>query len=83
MMMGRQPVPIGFDSFSWHAHEFLFGYLGAVIAGFVLITVPNWIGRLPVMGRPLAGLWVAGRIALRPPRFAVRKAPAQKLKMAA
>ena len=67
MMIGRQPVPIGFDPFSWHAHEFLFGYLAAVIAGFVLTAVPNWTGGLPVMGWPLAGLvglWVAGRIAL-------------------
>ncbi|WP_134682240.1 NnrS family protein [Paracoccus ravus] len=67
MMTGRQPVPIGFDPFSWHAHEFLFGYLGAVIAGFVLTAVPNWTGRLPVMGWPLAGLvglWLAGRVAM-------------------
>lgn len=51
---------------SWHAHEMIFGYLGAVIAGFVLTAVPNWTGRLPLSGWPLAGLvglWLAGRIA--------------------
>lgn len=41
--------------------------LGAVVAGFLLTAVPNWTGRLPIVGWPLAGLfslWVAGRIAI-------------------
>jgi uncharacterized protein involved in response to NO len=52
---------------SWHVHEMLFGYLGGVIAGFLLTAVPNWTGRLPVAGAPLAALfalWVAGRFAM-------------------
>ena len=60
-------LPTRFDPVSWHAHEFLFGYLGAIIAGFLLTAVPNWTGRLPVVGWPLAGLfalWVAGRGAI-------------------
>lgn len=51
----------------WHVHEMLFGYLGGVIAGFLLTAVPNWTGRLPVAGLSLAGLfglWVAGRVAM-------------------
>ncbi len=51
----------------WHAHEMIFGYLGAVMAGFVLTAVPNWTGRLPISGAPLAGLlalWMLGRIAM-------------------
>lgn len=51
----------------WHVHEMLFGYLGAVIAGFLLTAVPNWTGRLPVAGTALAGLfslWAAGRAAM-------------------
>lgn len=51
----------------WHAHEMLFGFSSAVLAGFLLTAVPNWTGRLPVSGRPLVylfGLWVAGRLAL-------------------
>jgi uncharacterized protein involved in response to NO len=51
----------------WHVHEMLFGYLAAVMAGFLLTAVPNWTGRLPVIGRPLAGLvalWAAGRLAM-------------------
>jgi uncharacterized protein involved in response to NO len=55
-----------FQSVDWHAHEMLFGYLFAVIAGFILTAIPNWTGRLPLSGRPLAlllGLWLLGRLA--------------------
>ncbi len=51
----------------WHIHEMLFGYAAAAVAGFLLTAIPNWTGRLPVCGAPLAGLfalWLAGRIAL-------------------
>ena len=64
MLTGHAVLPTAFDPISWHAHEFLFGYLGAVLAGFLLTAVPNWTGRLPIVGWPLAGLvalWLAGR----------------------
>ena len=61
------PAPEGaFTGVAWHAHEMIFGYLGAVLAGFILTAVPNWTGRLPLSGWPLAGLvglWLAGRLA--------------------
>jgi uncharacterized protein involved in response to NO len=59
-------LPGPFSGFEWHAHEMLFGYLGAVMAGFILTAIPNWTGRLPLSGWPLAGLvalWLAGRAA--------------------
>jgi Uncharacterized protein involved in response to NO len=52
---------------AWHAHEMLFGYSSAALAGFLLTAVPNWTGRLPVSGLPLLGLfavWCLGRLAL-------------------
>ena len=55
-----------FGGMHWHAHEMLFGYLFAVIAGFILTAIPNWTGRLPLSGMPLAalvGFWLAGRVA--------------------
>lgn len=55
---------------NWHAHEMLFGYTSAALAGFVLTAIPNWTGRLPVSGRPLLGLvlvWAAGRLAMAAP----------------
>jgi len=67
MLSGHLVLPTAFDPVSWHAHEFLFGYLGAVVAGFLLTAVPNWTGRLPIVGWRLgwlAGLWLAGRVAV-------------------
>jgi len=52
---------------SWHAHEMLFGYTSAALAGFLLTAIPNWTGRLPVSGWPLLSLfavWCLGRLAL-------------------
>jgi len=54
-------------SLSWHVHEMLFGYAGGVIVGFLMTAVPNWTGRMPVVGVPLmlmVGLWLGGRIAM-------------------
>lgn len=56
-----------FAPVDWHVHEMLFGYLPAVMTGFLLTAIPNWTGRLPVQGLPLLGLvllWLAGRIAV-------------------
>ncbi|WP_029059553.1 NnrS family protein [Stappia stellulata] len=67
MLTGRTVLPTAFDPVSWHAHAFLYGYLGAVIAGFMLTAVPNWTGRLPIVGWRLAILaliWLAGRAAV-------------------
>lgn len=67
MLAGRDVLPTAFDPVSWHAHEMLFGYLGAVMAGFLLTAVPNWTGSLPVTGWPLLGLvalWALGRVAV-------------------
>ncbi|MEI4263707.1 NnrS family protein [Roseovarius sp. D0-M9] len=67
MLFGSLRLPMAFDPVSWHAHEFLFGYLGAVVAGFLLTAVPNWTGRLPIVGwrlGMLALLWLTGRVAL-------------------
>ena len=56
-----------FAPVDWHVHEMLFGYLAAVITGFLLTAIPNWTGRLPVQGLPLLALvllWLAGRLAI-------------------
>jgi uncharacterized protein involved in response to NO len=64
---GALTLGAGFAPLDWHIHEMLFGYVAAVIAGFLLTAIPNWTGRLPVCGLPLAALsllWLAGRIAM-------------------
>lgn len=51
----------------WHAHEMLFGFVMAAIAGFALTAVATWTGRPPVRGPVLAWLlaaWLAGRVAM-------------------
>lgn len=49
---------------AWHAHEMIFGYAGAALAGFALTAIPNWTGRLPVRGNRLfmlVALWLLAR----------------------
>ena len=51
---------------AWHAHEMLFGYILAVVAGFLLTSVRNWTGLETVSGPALFALfcfWVAARVA--------------------
>lgn len=51
----------------WHAHEMVFGFAVAVIAGFLLTAVGNWTQRETATGRLLAMLsllWIAGRVAM-------------------
>lgn len=67
MLSGYIALPTVLQPVDWHVHELLFGYVPAVIAGFLLTAVPNWTGRLPVVGKPLAMLfvtWCAGRVAM-------------------
>ena len=66
-LTGEISLPAALDPLAWHRHEMLFGFVGAVIGGFLLTAVPNWTGRLPIAGWPLAGLfvlWAAARAAL-------------------
>jgi uncharacterized protein involved in response to NO len=65
--LGFIELPTDFPPIAWHVHELLFGYVPAIVAGFLLTAVPNWTGRLPVVGWPLAalfGIWLAGRVAV-------------------
>lgn len=60
--MGLEMPPV-----RWHAHEMLFGYTSAAIAGFFLTVVPNWT-RAKAQKGPLlvvlSGLWLVGRAAV-------------------
>jgi uncharacterized protein involved in response to NO len=64
---GELKLVSAFAPRDWHAHEMLYGYLPAVVTGFLLTAIPNWTGRLPLQGRPLLVLvlvWIAGRLAV-------------------
>lgn len=59
----------------WHVHEMIFGFLPAVIAGFLFTAMPNWTDRPPIKSLPLMLvwiLWLAGRLIIAipwPPPF--------------
>ena len=64
---GELSLHSAFAPRDWHVHEMLYGYLPAVITGFLFTAIPNWTGRLPIQGKPLLALvlvWVAGRVAV-------------------
>lgn len=67
MFEGHFGLPSAFSSLDWHVHEMVFGFAPAIVAGFLLTAIPNWTGRLPVVGVPLAllvALWGLGRVAV-------------------
>jgi uncharacterized protein involved in response to NO len=64
---GEITLTSAFAPRDWHVHEMLYGYLPAVITGFLFTAIPNWTGRLPIQGTPLLVLvmvWIAGRLGV-------------------
>lgn len=54
-------------SLAWHVHEMVFGFVIAVIIGFLFTAASNWTGLATPRGRhlaALAALWLAGRVAM-------------------
>jgi uncharacterized protein involved in response to NO len=57
----------GLGAIGWHAHEMIFGYAMAVVAGFLLTAVRNWTGIATLRGAPLLALlvfWLLARVLL-------------------
>jgi uncharacterized protein involved in response to NO len=64
---GELRLTSAFAPRDWHVHEMLYGYLPAIITGFLFTAIPNWTGRLPIQGTPLLTLvavWIAGRFCV-------------------
>ena len=58
--------PLG-GGYWWHIHEMIFGFGGAIIAGFLLTAVQNWTGVRGAQGATLLALfllWLAARFFL-------------------
>lgn len=67
MLEGLIQLPPGMPPTWWHAHEMLYGFVPAAIAGFLMTAMPNWTGVAPPKGLwllALAALWLAGRLAM-------------------
>jgi len=64
-LSGRITISSELGAMGWHAHEMIFGYLGAVLAGFLLTAAASWTG-LPTIGGKgvlaLLALWLVARI---------------------
>lgn len=70
ILTGWTDSPFRHAARDWHVHEMLFGFLPAVITGFLLTAMPNWTDRPPLRGTPLlalVALWLAGRLTIALP----------------
>jgi uncharacterized protein involved in response to NO len=70
ILTGWTDSPFRYAPRDWHVHEMLFGFLPAVITGFLLTAMPNWTDRPPLRGTPLLALvtlWLAGRLTIAMP----------------
>jgi uncharacterized protein involved in response to NO len=67
LVLGGLAQPTYLPPAVWHAHEMVFGFAVAVMAGFLLTAAGNWTKRETLVRAPLlalAALWVAGRVAV-------------------
>lgn len=67
LLANESALGLHFAPRDWHVHEMVFGFLPAVMTGFLLTAIPNWTDRPPLRGRPLmllAVLWLGGRLAM-------------------
>lgn len=64
-LAGAPPWHVPANPLDWHAHEMVFGYAGAVLAGFLLTAIRKWTGRSTADGIPLlvlCVLWSGARV---------------------
>jgi uncharacterized protein involved in response to NO len=67
ILAGMLAAPARIGPIWWHAHEMVFGFVTAAVAGFLLTSVPVWSATQPVVGwrlGALVGVWLVGRVAV-------------------
>lgn len=67
VILGLVTLPTAPPPHLWHAHEMIFGYGSAALAGFLLTAAPNWTGAKAAPHRfiaAVAALWLLGRLAV-------------------
>lgn len=60
-----QGLNAAYPAMTWHAHEMIFGYTLAVVAGFLLTAIKNWTGQQTLHQAPLlllTAIWLAARL---------------------
>jgi uncharacterized protein involved in response to NO len=63
---GSSSIFLNVDPLFWHGHEMIFGFSGALIAGFILTASANWTKTTPYQGKALILLitfWLLERIS--------------------
>lgn len=66
-LQGYLQPPTYTTAFLWHGHEMLFGFVTAIVVGFLLTAVQNWTGIKGLNGKPLLlliSVWLAARVSL-------------------
>lgn len=67
IVTGKMQAPLALHPFAWHAHEMLYGFFTAAVAGFLLTAVCNWTQTERLHGKWLAVMflvWLAGRVTM-------------------
>ncbi|CAB0151473.1 hypothetical protein PSI9734_01860 [Pseudidiomarina piscicola] len=67
VLSGSVQLPVFADVMFWHSHEMIFGFVAAIIVGFLLTAVQNWTGMRATHGKTLGiltAIWLLGRISL-------------------
>ncbi|MEX1036742.1 MAG: NnrS family protein [Sneathiella sp.] len=67
LFYGELSLASQFTPVDWHIHEMFFGFLAAIVTGFLFTAIPNWTGRMPIQGISLLFLvllWALGRVAV-------------------
>ena len=57
----------GLNATIWHIHEMLFGFVAAIIVGFLLTAVQTWTGIASIKGSHLMALvtlWLFARVIM-------------------
>lgn len=66
-LLGQVNMPVYGNILFWHSHEMLYGFVVAIILGFLLTAVQNWTGLRAPHGSTLlilTLLWSAGRLIM-------------------
>ncbi|GAB3113296.1 NnrS family protein [Pseudomaricurvus hydrocarbonicus] len=69
--LGMPLTPYG-GSYFWHLHEMLFGFVTAIIVGFLLTAVQTWTKVPGLKGKPLialVALWLLARLFMLLPHW--------------
>lgn len=64
--LGRFNLALNSDPLYWHGHEMLFGFTGALIAGFLFTASAHWTNTRPYQGKALlllVAMWIVERMS--------------------